>query len=499
MSATDQKPALPHAHYTSFLFRRCLRCLTRGFRFTLAVVLLDLSGGALLAAGRVETISAEWSSSGQSPLKIRHAEASTSLSEQYAPERICDGDRRNTKWVSPVRPSATAPQWVTLSLAGGPRAVTSVAVFGERIDNDGIVDADIQLKMGGEFRSVASVRDAKTAAWLAQFEAVTTDQVRLVVLRSGGPTDHTDVFEVEVYGDPPTEAELRVLLPEALKNLQQAAASVREPALGGAPGLTNCPAYLRGAWERATNSLRQLSGRQMEWATAPRAVLTRDLDEAEEAVAALERMKARLAQRAAGASPLSDLLARVRRTGQRLAASSPAGAVVSPSEAVLTNNALTVWLEGDGLRWNAVWHEPVPAALAGVGFSVEVDGSNATAGPAKAISRRFHDWLGDALCLLQTWERGGVRIERELRLYTNSDFLTVGGRVVNGTAGEIRLGTANLLSVGDRGGWELGSTWEALPQCTSKATRYSARDRSRPQGVRTRRRPRATQAAGCWP
>ena len=56
---------------------------------------------------------------------------------------------------------------------------------------------------------------------------------------------------------------------------------------------------------------------------------------------------------------------------------------------------------------------------------------------------------------------GGVRVERELRLYSNRDLLTVGGRIVNGSAAEVHLGTADLLSIGDQGGWELGSSWEA--------------------------------------
>jgi len=338
----------------------------RGLRLLLALVLVGVSLGPARAAGRVEPISGDWTSTGQAPVKIRRAEASSSLSEQYVPERICDGDRRHTKWVSPVRPAATAPQWVTLSLGGGPRAVTRVAVFGERIDNDGIIDADIQVKTGGEFRTVASVRDAKSAAWLAHFEAVTTDQVRLLVLRSGGPTDHTDVFEIEVYGNPPSDAELRARLSETLKGLQQAVAAPGGPAISGASSATNLPAQLRAAWGRATNCLKELLGRQAAWVTAPRAVLTHDLDEAEEAVAAIERTQGRLAQRAAGSSRRADLLVRVRVTGRGLAATTGSGTGASTLGPMLTNSALTVWLEPDGGRWNAVWRDPVPVTLAGL-------------------------------------------------------------------------------------------------------------------------------------
>jgi hypothetical protein len=461
MSSTDQETVFPHTDDWALRDGRRPRRLAWGLRLVGALLVAGVSHGIALAAGRVEPISGDWSFSGQAPVKVRRAEASSSLSEQYAPERICDGNRRNTKWVSPVRPTTTAPQWVTLSLAGGPRSVTSVAVFGERIDNDGIIDADIQVKTGGEFKTVATVRDATSAAWLAQFEAITTDEVRLLVLRSGGPTDHTDVYEIEVYGNPPSDAELRVRLSEALKGLQQAVTVGGDPAASAASGATSIPAQLRAAWGRATNCLKELSGRQTDWATAPRAVLTHDLDEAEEAVAAIERTRVRLAQRAAGASRRADLLARVRATGRGLAATTGAATEASTPGGVLTNSAMTVWLEPDGLQWNAVWHDPVPVVLAGIGFSVEVDGTNVVARPAKALSRRFQDELGEGVRLVQIWEQGGVAIARELRLYSNCDVLSIAGRIVNSGATEIHLGTANLLNVSDQGGWDLGSTWEA--------------------------------------
>ena len=461
MSPEDQEPKFLPGEYRTSNHGDRLRSPRCGLRFAVAVFLAGVSHVDVLAAGRVEPIPADWRSAAQPPVQIRRAEASSSLSDQYAPERICDGDRRHTKWVAPVRPTATAPQWVTLSLAGGPRTVRGVAVFGERVDNDGIIDADIQVRTGGEFRTVASVRDAKSPAWRAQFEAVATDQVRLLVLRSGGPTDHTDVWEVEVYGDPLSDTELRAHLANTLTGLQQAVVLPDGIAVGGVSNLTNLPARFRVTWDQAVKSLKDLSGQQAEWATAPRAVLTHDLDEAEEAAAAIARIRARLVRRAAGPSQRSELLARVRATGRGLAATTGARNGASSQEAVLTNSALTVWLERETGRWNAAWHEPVPFTLAGVGFTVEVNGTNAVATPAPAVLREFRDPLGDGLCLLQTWEHGGVHIERELRLYSKSNGLTIGGRIINGSAGEIRLGTTELLNLGDRDGWALGSTWES--------------------------------------
>jgi alpha-galactosidase len=173
---------------------------------------------ALLAwavSASVEPVPAAGPPPGELKLPVALAEASASLGESYAPDRICDGDRR-TKWVSPLRPSSTQPQWVTLTLAQGPRLVTGLALFGERVDNDGVLDADIQVETAGGFRTVASVRDASTDAWLARFEPVPASQVRLLVLRSGGPTAHTDVWEVEVWGQPLEETEIRARLPEAV-------------------------------------------------------------------------------------------------------------------------------------------------------------------------------------------------------------------------------------------------------------------------------------------
>ena len=439
-------------HHRAFLPGERPRPLVLGFPLALTLLMAATAPETASAAGRIEPIPADWQPAGQPPLKIRHAEASSSLSDQYAPERACDGDRRRTKWVAPVRPSVGTPQWLALSLAGGPRVVRSVAVFGERVDNDGIIDADIQVRTGGEFRTVASVRDTKSPSWRAEFEPLATDQVRLVVLRSGGPTDHTDVWEVEVYGDPLTEAALRVLLTNTLAELRQAVA----PAVGGVVGeafnLTNFPSPLRTAWDGALNTLSNLSSRQKEWPTAPRAGLTQDLEEAETAVAAIARIKARLAQRASGPSQRSQLLARVRATGAALGA--------LPRDTALTNGALAVWLEPDTGRWNAAWRAPMPVTLAGVGFTVEINGTNAVATPATPVLRPYRDALGEGQSLLQRWDSGGVRIERELRLDNNSGLLTLQGRILNGSPAEIHLGTTELLNLGVQGGWELGSTWE---------------------------------------
>jgi len=96
----------------------------------------------LPAGGAIDPVAADWHAADRNPLAIAAVEASASLGDAYQPERICDGDR-HSKWVCPTRPGPLAPQWIALTLAGGPQRVEGVGVFGERIDNDG--DRDIRL------------------------------------------------------------------------------------------------------------------------------------------------------------------------------------------------------------------------------------------------------------------------------------------------------------------------------------------------------------------
>jgi hypothetical protein len=86
--------------------------------------------------------------------------------------------------------------------------VIAVAVFGEAIGNDGIQDAPVQVaeSRAGEFTTVATIRGATSPSWLATFDPVPTTAVRLLVTRSGGPSTHTDVYEIEVFGRPLTPA-----------------------------------------------------------------------------------------------------------------------------------------------------------------------------------------------------------------------------------------------------------------------------------------------------
>ncbi len=173
--------------------------------------------GTLLGAAQVQEIPRNWSAdSGGSPsmrrvLVARANASSTFASEggQYAPGRAVDGNR-GTKWVASVAPSQAEPQWITLEFFGA-QEVNAVAVFGERIDNDGILDAQVQVSAaeGNEYTTVATTENANSSSWLATFDPVKTTAVRLLITRSSGPSPHTDVYEIEIYGTPLSAAEQR--------------------------------------------------------------------------------------------------------------------------------------------------------------------------------------------------------------------------------------------------------------------------------------------------
>ncbi len=162
--------------------------------------------GSLAAAGQVREIPGNWESPGMRRISVvkRHGFFGLDArgrSSTRRPGRSTASAARNG-WPA-SRPARHAPQWITLELFGT-QAVSAVAVFGERIDNDGIQDAQVQVAGAkpGEFTTVATIADAKSASWLATFDPVKTIAVRLLITRSSGPSPHTDVYEIEVYGPP---------------------------------------------------------------------------------------------------------------------------------------------------------------------------------------------------------------------------------------------------------------------------------------------------------
>jgi len=427
-----------------------------------AAVLSGLTGlGGSLALPSSWPLSTSDEDRTPTKLRLARVEASGSLAGPYGPERICDGDRR-TKWVCPTRPSASAPQWVTFTLAEAPRSVTAVAVFGERVDNDGILDADIQVETDGVFRTVAAVRDAKIASWVARFEPVVTTKVRLLVLRSGGPTEHTDVWEVEVFGLPLSAGEIRARLPQSLEALRRLIEATGESVrrIESMPG--ELPDGVQHVWAQLTS----------RWATVsredPGTAGRRGSDDevrqrweaAEEAARLATRLRERLEARLSALSKPSPRAGAVP-PGLHLA---PPGVVAVERTATsdrLANERLEFSWDRPRAEWSVRWAGPGHAAIRGAGFRVEVNGVTTTGAPLSTEIRPFEDRLGSGQVLAQVWRQAGVRFEREIAVYAGQAVVTLAGRIANENTAEATLGTTQLLQLHAGGSWCLGPAWES--------------------------------------
>lgn len=94
------------------------------------------------------------------------------------------------------------------------------------------------------------------------------------------------------------------------------------------------------------------------------------------------------------------------------------------------------------------------AQFSSTDMQVEVDGLTGSKVGVVMESRPFQDPLGSGTEYRHRWMQGGVQVEREVRLYADSGLLTVGGRLRNNSARDVRLGAVRLVEVE---GWSLGT------------------------------------------
>jgi alpha-galactosidase len=381
---------------------------------------------------------------------------------QYAPARAVDGNR-GTKWVASIAPSRDVPQWITLQLFGT-QEVSAMAVFGERIDNDGIQDAQIQVAgaQADQFTTVATIRDVKSGSWLATFEPVKTSAVRLLITRSGGPSPHTDVYEVEVFGRPLSGAELQRYGAERLGGCaarwNEVAAAAERLGLKTDPQI----AGLRGAVEALDRQRRECAERFGRWET---------LDEPNRAalVAQIERLEVRTQRLLQGLERAATVW---RDRARELAADRQAVATTQVGENITSvrvgdtirvgNQWLSVTLhEADG-AWDATWLGAVDAAVRRARFAIEADGQTLAPTAVKTEVAPVTDALGGGLEIRQRWGQG-LEVERRLRLYHGRPTVVVSGQIANRTDREVKLGAARLLEVSesDRGWWHLANVLQA--------------------------------------
>ena len=432
--------------------------------------LLFQFAGEPIAQGTVEAIAKDWSTSELRRVRAVSASASSTFdaaSGVYAPAKAIDS-HRGSKWVASVAPTSEAPQWLELKLAGQP-TVSCVAVFGEAVNNDGVIDAQVQVRTSDEaaFSRVATITNARSASWRATFPPVKASAVRLLITRSGGPTTHTDVYEVELYGPKlsPTEMEDYVR-----RTLSQVNEQLRRAADQSQVGQTN-------AWFKSLNrsiadltrEAAETTARLSEWkqlAGPAQEQLVAGVDRVSERAARLgERVEktARVLPAFLKVSQERTLQLQVaREEATKAGAQEKVTAIRDESVVRLLNRQVLLRFEEADGTWDATWLGAAEAAVRRVRFSVEFDGRTSKPDQAKTDVSPFTDKLGSGQQIVQRWG-DAVTIERRVRVYDGKAVVTVSGRITNAGTKEISLGTAHLLEVvpEEHGGWNLGPALES--------------------------------------
>ena len=164
------------------------------------------------------------------------------------------------------RASQESPQWITLELFGTPE-VSAVVVHGERIDNDGILEARVEVAAapGQAFTTVVTVPDAKSNQWMAVFEPVKASAVRLSILRSGGPSPHTDVYEIVVLGPPLSAEQAREFTAGGLAECQEELRLLAETAADLHVGTDPQSDPIHAAVTAIERQCQQLSAQVAQW------------------------------------------------------------------------------------------------------------------------------------------------------------------------------------------------------------------------------------------
>jgi len=444
------------------------------FQQFLATIFFIQLAGNLLAEGTVENIAKDWSTTELRRVRVVSAIASSTLGEAngaYSPARAIDSNR-GSKWVGSIAPTTAAPQWIELRLAGD-ATISSVAVFGEAVNNDGIVDAQVQVRPvvrpshSMEFLPVAIIKDAKSASWRASFPPVNASTVRLLVTRSGGPTSHTDVYEVEVYGPKLSESQLEEYIKNAVSQISQRLRQATEKTQ-----IWQTNTWFNGVSKNIEELHKETSGmaeRQRNWKELTpndrqelAAGVDRLTERSDQLLGRVEKMAGNLPgflkishERAADVQKARDEASKAR-AGEKVVA------IQSGNDTRLLNDQVLVRLDDKQASLDVTWLGPTEAAIRGARFSVEIDGQSLRPAQAKIETGPFSDKLGTGQQINQSWG-DAIKIEHRVRVYDGKAVVTVSGRITNPEAKEISLGTTHLLEVlpEEQGWWHLGPAIEA--------------------------------------
>jgi hypothetical protein len=427
--------------------------------WALALGLVFAAASRLVAAEQVQDIPTNWVSTEMRRLSVAEPLASSTFSPeggQYLPARAVDG-QRGTKWVASIAPSPEKPQWIDLRLFGT-QEVIAVAVFGESVDNDGILDVRVQVagSKAAEFTTVAAVEGMESPRWLATFDPVKTTTVRLLITRSGGPSTHTDVYEIEVFGRPMSGGELKDY---GADRLRRCAARLKEllaraEKLGltsdlGLAGLTRTIASIDG-------DQRSLAESFSKWETLGEPARQSLVAQIERLEVRVERLISGLVRVASVWTERVENLSAARKTAEKAAAGENVVTARMGTRLRLANHRVSVVLdEADG-SWEATWLGNVNAAVRRMQFAVEAGDHKLSPASAKAEAANFTDALGSGLEIRQRWGNG-IEVDRRIRLYHGSPAVFLSAEITNRSNRDITLGPVKMfhLSETDGGWWHL--------------------------------------------
>ena len=403
-------------------------------------------------AGRTEPIASDWRPPGSlRRLRVSSASASTTLDPStgnYIPAKLFDRDR-HSKWVASETPSTQAPQWAELKFSRE-QQVSAVAVFGERIGNDGIVDAQIRIATAdGKWMTIAAVTNAVSGAWLASFPATNTTGIQLFITRSSGPSPHTDVYEVEIYGPQLPAAELEQATAERLAVVRQLR-SKRE----SQPKPVIKSAWLNSVPDEAREldvQLEKCDQQFKEWKTlsvGDQQRLAEEVDALSDRVVASQTVAAtrehlfqsrlKTLQAARDAFNRSGEMTHEERADRRIE---------------IANRRVVLWCAKDSNKWTAIWNGAADAAVFEAGFDLEADGKHFAPTNVRNEVKDFSDASGRGKEIVQRWGEA-IQIARAIRIY-DSGAITLSGEIKNSSARPIALGSVHPLIVaqGNGGGY----------------------------------------------
>jgi alpha-galactosidase len=408
--------------------------------------------------GQTRPLPSDWTA----PADLRRVRVQSSIassfvdpgSDNYRPQNAHDGNRR-TKWAAADLPSDTTPQWIELDLAREQK-IAAVAVFGEAIGNDGILDARIQLAVkSNSFVTVASATNSKSPAWIAEFPPALASKVKLAVTRSSGPGPHTDVYEVEVYGPRLAAADLLKQMEMSMIEGRWINSNLGGPAFSKENATPAWCASAQSALTQVKERWRNVEAGFARWGKlsgGEKEQLADDADRVADELSSSEQATAKMSA-----------TFKTRLTALQWAHSIFANATGSVNQMEdkttirLFNKSVLLEFDKTDGTWNAFWRGTNDAAIFRAGFQMDANGKPLWTGTGQFAVTDFTDKFGKGKQIEQSTE-GRIKVSRKLRIYDKRGAITIAGSIRNGTERSIALGNLSLLSVNaqSHGWWQNG-------------------------------------------